>query len=258
MQDLQITDKSIKVRTGTVVFTDYETIKAEAQELAELIKSTEVSEENVKMAKKMLASLNKSVEDLESRRIAIKKAILTQYNVFEGQIKEIVGIVKDADTVVRQQVRDLEEIERDAKRDEIGKLWDQRIQHYDFRDIVKFEDFLEPQHLNKSVSLKKVEEQMATWLEARRSDIDVIFGSEDAPEIMGEYVQTYNLAVAMKTVRDRHVAEQQLEEIIKENYGEPQQGATPKYIFIISNLKDATLTELLLQQNGINFVKEVR
>lgn len=257
MQDLQITDKSIKVRTGTVVFTDYETIKAEAQELAELIKSTEVSEENVKTAKKMLASLNKSVEDLESRRIAIKKAILTQYNVFEGQIKEIVGIVREADMVVRQQVRDLEELERDTKRDEIGKLWDQRIQHYEFDGIFTFEDFIQPQHLNKTVTMKTIETHLATWLELRRSDLEVIVGIDYASEILTEYKKTLQLGGSMAIVGNRHKEQEALEEIIKENYAaEATKGV--RYFFIIDDEKDARLTEMLLKENKINYIKEIK
>ena len=48
MGELQIKEKSIKVRVGSVSFPDYERIKAEATELAELIRTTEVSEENIK------------------------------------------------------------------------------------------------------------------------------------------------------------------------------------------------------------------
>ena len=253
MNDLQITEKSIKVRTGTVVFTDYERIKAEATDLAELISSTEVSEENIKLTKKMLASLNKSVEELESKRIAIKKAILTQYNVFEGQIKDIVKIVKDADTVVRQQVRDLEEIEREAKRDEIGVMWDQRIQHYTFKDILSFEDFLESSDLNKSVPLSKVEARMAAWLDERDKDITAIGTLPDNSAIMVEYVSSRNLAQSMQIVTARKEQESRIAAVISSQHEAEETEKT--YMFIITNEKDAILTEMLLKENKINYKK---
>ena len=114
---------NVEVEKGSIKFPAYETLKEQALEVARIVSETDVTQENVKESKKMLANVNKSVKELESRRIAVKKAILEPYTEFEKQIKEIVAIVKDADEIVRIQVKDLEEVERSDKRDELENIW---------------------------------------------------------------------------------------------------------------------------------------
>ncbi len=79
--------------------------------------------------------------------------MLIPYNDFEKQVKEIVGIVKDADNEVRSKVRELDEKERETKKELIKKEWELRTEDWEHSSIYKFEEFLEEQHLNKSVSI---------------------------------------------------------------------------------------------------------
>jgi hypothetical protein len=134
----------IQVVQGSVVFGAYHDLKQQASELAEQIRTVDVNEENVKQSKKLLAEVNKRVKQLEDKRISIKKMMLEPYQDFEEQVKEIVGIVKDADAFVRSQVKELEEKERQEKEIQIHELFTKRIQHYSFREIVPFMDFAKP------------------------------------------------------------------------------------------------------------------
>ena len=113
--------EQISLQQGNINFPEYKRLKQQAQELAEWISNIEVSAENVKENKKLLAAVNKSVNELETRRKAIKNCMLEPYKLFEEQVKEIVGIVKDADEIVRQQVKALEEQERQEKKAKLCK-----------------------------------------------------------------------------------------------------------------------------------------
>lgn len=105
----KISIESPVVKQGSILFPAYKKIKSDSLLLAQQIENIEVTEENVKQSKKLLAAVNKEVKNLESERILIKKEMLEPYNEFEKQVKEIVSIVKTADEMVRQQVTQMEE-----------------------------------------------------------------------------------------------------------------------------------------------------
>jgi Protein of unknown function (DUF1351) len=254
MNEIKIKDSSVRVRTGSVSFPEYELLKEQAQSIADAITDVVVTEDNVKENKKLLANLNKSVAELEARRIDIKKRILEQYEVFAGQVKEIVSIVQHADNAVRNQVKTLEELERDRKEEEIGKIWELRIQHYTWGGMFKFTDFLEPQDLNKSVTMKKVEERMTAWLESRGKDLELIATLPDSSEVMVEYMRLLNLAEAMQTVNRRKTQERMVREVMGDAAEERVEN---RYMFIIENEKDANFVEILLKTNKIIYKKEV-
>lgn len=90
--ELQMDTGSIVVWPGTVLFPDYERLKLEAQELSAAVSELEVTDENIKLSKKMLAAVNNRIKEIESKRIQIKKDMLAPYNEFETQVKEIIGL----------------------------------------------------------------------------------------------------------------------------------------------------------------------
>lgn len=253
MQEIAlINDIETNVIQGSISFPMYEELKNQALQVAEYVSSIEVTEDTVKQSKKLLATVNKSVKSLEDRRIAIKKELLIPYNEFEAQVKEIVGIVKEADTLVRTQVKELEEKEREEKQDKIEEIWNKRVQAYDF-DFINIDKFLVPSHLNKTTSLSKVEDEMVTWLEKVNSDLKVIESLPDRKEILQEYIENIDLTVSMLLVNERKEKEKKVNEIYEEN-----EDISQVYYFKIFNEKDTKLVELLLNENKIQFEKGIK
>ena len=244
---MSITDNEIQVINGSITFNGYERYKQEALKVAEYIQSIEVDEENIKAAKKLLAKVNKSVKSLEDRRILIKKEILEPYNLFEIQIKEIVGIVKDADTLVRSQVKELEEIERENKRSELENIWNDRVTMYDF-DFVNFEDFLLPGHLNKTVAVNKTEEEMVTFLERLQNDFTVISGLPDREEVLFEYQNCLDLGTALGNVQASKIKREEVRKVYEDVSEESEE-----YIFKVFSKKDKDLVELLMYNHDIDY-----
>ena len=252
MNELINTDEigTLEFEVGKISFNAYENIKNKALKLSENLKTVEVSEENIKESKKLIAEVNKDVKKLEDYRIKVKKEMLKPYNDFEVQVKEIVKIVKEADEYVRSQIRELEEIERENKKAIVKEMFENKAKHYDFNEIITFDKFFKESMSNKTTSIDKIENELSEWLEQRKMDIEVI-KSLKHDEVLKEYLETFNLALAIENAKVKEEKNKKVEEVMKKT-----EKSSKKYIFIISEEKDAKLAEMLLKENKINYIME--
>ncbi|QEZ22817.1 hypothetical protein DRA52_15480 [Listeria monocytogenes] len=240
------------VTQGSILFPAYKKIKSDSLLLAQQIENIEVTEENVKQSKKLLAAVNKEVKNLESERILIKKEMLEPYNEFEKQVKEIVSIVKTADEMVRQQVTQMEEEEREDKKLVLKRMFEKRIRMYDFKTYFTFDDFLENRHLNKSLSINKIESEMVEWLTKIETELKVIETIPHADEIIAEYKESKDLAISAQKVSDRHKAQNEIKKAKSHTEVVKDKKITT---FILEDEKDVKLVEMFMQQNKIKFKK---
>lgn len=247
---LQVMGEQIEIAQGFVNFMGYEELKASAIKLADQIATLEVTEDNVKLSKKLLAEVNKRCKDLDDRRIKIKNAMLQPYQEFENQVKEIVGIVKEADALVREQVKGMEERERMEKERLIREIWNRRIVQYSFKDFVPFLDFAKPKHVNKTTSIASVENEMVAFLEKVEQDLQVIYQLPEVDNHINAYLNTYNLASAMSMVKKEQERKAQIEQAIKKP-------STSKIGFLVSiqvqDEKELKFLEMVLKENHFEF-----
>lgn len=187
---------------ATVTFDEFEHYKNRALEIADFVQQVKVTPENVKASKKMLAQTRAIVNALDRERLAIKKKILKPYEVFESQVKELKKIVDDADSIVRNQVRQLEEQERLQKRDDLAEVFAMRLKHYDFEKVPNlFERWLKPEHLNKSCSLSKAEKDMAEFLTRIDTDISFLAAEEESGKLLPIYFETLSVRETLERVK---------------------------------------------------------
>ena len=243
----QIQEYQIQVLPGGITFPEYETLLQEAKQIAQAIDQMEVTEENVEETKKTLARVNKAIKRLNDERIAVKKRILEPYDAFEKQVKEIESIVKTADWLVRQQVRDMEEAEREEKKEALCEIYEKRIQLYDFARIMTFDDWLTPQHLNKTVTMKKVEEQMTDWLEKVERDIETLSKMQHPEELIRTYKDTQDMALTMQIVEAAVREREEQKAVVQEVTGKEE------HTIKLYSKKDLKLAEMLLKENDIKF-----
>ena len=253
MNELKELDNlNINLQVGSIDFPEYDNLLAQATEVAEYLKTLEVNEDNIKENKKILAQANKAIKALNDRRIKIKKAIMEPYNEFAEKVKNIESIVKEADELVRSQVRDLEAKEREEKKAQIQEIWDKRIGAYEYAKVMTFGDFLSSKHLNKTTALKRVEDEMVECLEKWEKDLKLLSGMEDAKDLIRAYSCLGDVTEAMNSVKlDKEELKRQ-EEILKNEDLEVKK----IYIFKIKDEKDAKLAEMLLKENNIEFDME--
>ena len=245
--------QQIQVVQGSIVFSQFENIKQQAIQLADDIQTVEVNEDNLKQSKKLLAAVNKRCKELDDERIRIKKLMLEPYAEFEEQVKEIVAIVKEADATVRQQVKDLEEVERMDKQQQLAELFHKRKVLYTLGDLIPFEDFLKPKHLNKTTSIESVEKEMVDFLEQTEKDVKVLKSLPDVNAHVSAYIGQYDLALAMTQVNQENDRRRQIKQA-QAKLKEPE--AERQYKFIITGEKDKALVEMFMRQNKINYEME--
>lgn len=254
MNEIEIKSADLKVVTGLIQFNNFEALYDQALQLKSYIESVEVTEETIKVTKKMLAAVNGKVKELEDKRIQVKKEILSPYEQFEKQVRQIVNVVKEADSEVRKKVKALEEQERDEKEMSITALFNKRKPLYPNLFMFCLEDFLTQKHLNKTTSLKSIEEEMVQWFETRKRDIELINTMEDGIEIMTEYVNSLDLAAAMKIVNTRKEKQREIEAMKEQTV--PEKEPVRFFRYTVFNKKDAMLLESFMNEVQIEFKKD--
>lgn len=265
-------DYDIQIVQGQVIFSDYENILKEAENLAEHVNQVTVNDENLRESKKLVSTMNKRVTEMNDKRKEVKNEILKPYTEYEQQVKHIESVVRDAENHVRTQVRDLAEQEREDKRQEIADIFDMRIQHYDFESIMGFGDFIENKHLNKSYSISKVEQDLVQWLEMVRRDLAMIDrhtakSPEDRDELIVEYQNTQNISVSFDNMDRRKEQMRQASEQAKQRElqakrdarkQEDQEQQDDLYTITVSE-RDLNLVKEFLKRNDIdNTVRKVK
>lgn len=150
---------------------------------------------------------------------------------------------------MRFQVRQLEEQERIDKEKKLEEIWNKRIGQYDYAKLFKFDQFVEARHLNKTSTIKSVEEEMVDFLEKAERDIALLTDYENGKSLINSYLEIKDFAtvIAMDKKEKERIAEQEKildgVEVKKEK----------TYVFTIRSSKDAKLAEMLLRDNDIKF-----
>ena len=141
---------------------------------------------------------------------------MAEFNVFKDQVKEIGSIIGEGEDVVRSQIRELDDTQREAKREKVKELWDDHAGRYKFTSWFGFEYWFEERYLNKTQSLNKLEETLVKWLESHETDVAVIDSYPEREELMGYYLDHQgNLSRALVQLNHEKERKKQLEQVEK-------------------------------------------
>ena len=254
MEDVMVRDEQtpdVKYQVAKVTFDSFPEYKAKCLLIAEHIRNTEVTEDNLPEVKKELAAARKITDELNSRKVQIKKIILADYTVFEGEVKELKGIIDSAESELRVKVNDLEDKARDQKKADIKSIFDKRIGQYSIGTLIPdaFDRWWHEDLANKSKSMKAVEADMVDWLEGTEKDIVTLKGMDK--EVLVEYLDTMDLAAAIQIVNARKARRQAVKAQPDDTVPEEQVA-----VFRVYGQKDIALAEMLLKDNNINYRKD--
>lgn len=246
---LEIVEKQndITYEIPNVNFPAYEEYKDKAQTIANYIGSMEVDADNIKEIKQTLAKARKLTDRLNRVRIDMKKELLRNYTVFEGQVKEIINIVDRADSELRTKVFELEEAEREQKQAVIYDIWKRRVEQYPIIETTMpdaFERWLSPKHLNKTTTMKAVEKDMTEWIQKTYNDMQTALGL--GKEYLVMYGWKGDLAEAIEAVKSQKEVSEAVDSLIDED--------EVKETFIVYGKKDIELTTMLLNDHNINYI----
>ena len=151
---------------------NYEDIKKWITEKAKEYKSMVYTEETITNAKSDRATLNKVAKALNDEKIRIKKEVLKPFEDFESKCKELQGIITDASNSIDIQVKAFETKEQEENKKQIEDLFNTYIG--DFKELIIFEQIFNQRWLNKTYTIKKIEDEIKHLIAKTTTDLKVI------------------------------------------------------------------------------------
>ena len=181
-------------KSPEVIDFNFEELKEEITNKSALYKNMVYTDETIKDAKSDRALLNKFKTALEDKRKEVKKQCLEPYNQFEKQIKELVAIIDEPVKLIGEQITEFEDREKAEKHEQIIELFNKA----GFQSFVTLEQIYDPKWLNKSVSLKSIEEELTNTVYRIGHDVATINSlKEYSFEALEHYKKTLDLAGAI-------------------------------------------------------------
>lgn len=171
-----------------VVITNYEELKKQLTERAELYKNMVYSEENMKQAKSDRANLNKVKDAINDEKKRIKNYYMSAYEPIEKEFKELMAIVEEANANIDSQIKTFETKQDDEKKAMIKDIFDSYVGEY--KDLIKLDMIFDSKWLNKTCSYKKIEEDINHIITKTKLDMETVNGQIEDP-ILNKQVKDY-------------------------------------------------------------------
>lgn len=179
----------------------------------EKVNNLVVTPDNKIEVKKIRAELNKEKTQFKNDWKKFSDAILEPYNKVKETYKDLIEKpYAEADEMLKVKITDIEQVELDIKQEELETYFNElstklNTSMAEFKEVVP--------KVTLSTSVKAYKEEIKAYLEAIATDLETIDSMENSDEVLIEYKNTRNLAIAMKNVKDRN-EELELQRKLKE------------------------------------------
>ena len=160
-----------------IAFIGYEKTMEDVRKLADKMKTQEVTEENIAYNKKLLAEIRKQMKQLDSERIAIKKEILTPYDVLNEKINALKKVLNEGESHINNQIKEITMKEQNERKSQIKDLFLKYQHSYNAPQWLTFDKFIRQNPTlvtNKSTSAKKIRESIVNYFEKFKSDYELL------------------------------------------------------------------------------------
>lgn len=153
--------------------------------------------ETIKDAKADRASVNKLDKQLSDAARSAKTFYMKPLEEFLQSTKQMQAQCKAVSGAIDQQVKAVEEAERQDKQDALRAVYTDCIG--ELRELIPFDRLLVPQWLNKTYDLAKASRELRKSVETRREELRLIRETcgEDAEACTTEYLRELNLNAAL-------------------------------------------------------------
>lgn len=185
---------------------NFEELKAELTERLQHYNTLVVTEEAIKEAKADLAKLRKLKDAIETRRKEVKRQCMAPYNAFETQVKELTALIDAPVAAINGQVKAFEEQEKAAKQHDIETLYEELVPDT-IKEIIPLNRILDPRWLNKSTTMKSIQEDIQTRVQRVNVDMTLLdlVDPKYKAAVRAKYIETLDITTAMNH-RDKLVA----------------------------------------------------
>ena len=174
---------------------NYEELK---QEIAEKVKTYEVlvyDDTQIKQAKSDRANLNKLKKALNDERIRREKEYMQPFNVFKEQINEIISIIDKPVSMIDNQVKEYEQIQKQEKANKVMEMFN-KLNTYEW---LKLQQFADKRWSNSTYTLSKIEQDIKDKLESIAKDLDII---SKMPDFSFEATEVYKSTLDLQKSLD--------------------------------------------------------
>ena len=153
--------------------------------------------DTIKDAKADRAAVNKLDKQLSDAARSAKAFYMKPLEDFLQSAKQMQGQCKAVSGAIDQQVKAVEEAERQDKQDALRAVYADCIG--ELRELIPFDRLLVPQWLNKTYDLAKASRELRKSVETRREELRLIRETcgEDAEACTTEYLRELNLNAAL-------------------------------------------------------------
>lgn len=210
-QEPMLAESLIVVQQLPVIKEQLHSIKAQAQASVTEALALVCTEETLKVVKEQRAKLNRDRKDLDDRRAVVKKQIMKPFEDFDKVYKECVtDVYGPADEALKGKITDVEAGLKADKEKKVVAYFDELVKANGV-EWVSYGDV--GIAVTMTASLKSLKSKVQDYVDRVVADVNCINGMENAPEVMAEYKQCRNLAVAINSVSQRkdRVAREEVE-----------------------------------------------
>lgn len=248
----------------------------EIKKLSEHMQNVEVTEENIKESKALLARVRKEWNKLDGQRRVIKSQVLEPYDELDATLKDMKAILEAGESNIATQLAEIREAEKQEAIAELKQMFDSKHLAYNAPKWLSFEKFLTPNmtlvnnkntsHIKKVTALRDFFERYAedydkvkkTYpLEDERTAILLSYSTNGLD--MEKAVTAYEAMIAEK--KRLHAAQEALKKNAKPTISINVKPEKPKDTPVtktieFADVKDYEAALKLLRSNGIRFTEK--
>lgn len=167
---------------------NYEELKQIITQTSERYANTVYTSDQISEAKADRAKLKRLQKALNDERINREREYMAEFNVFKGQINEIIGIIDTAVSNVDGQVKASEERDKQKKREDIEAYWQEQLEAGKVPTGIILKQIANEKWLNATFKMKAIQTEIDERLEKIASELAVI---ENLPAYAFEAKETY-------------------------------------------------------------------
>lgn len=195
-------DNLMRITQNAIIEEQLKLISDDIQKRVDYAEKLVCTVDTIKNIKKQRALLRSQFNDLENQRKQVKAEYQAPYLRFEKVYKELISDkYKNADIQLKRKIDNVESELKLQKENNIREYFNEYCESEGI-DFVKFEQI--GLNINLSATEKSLREQIKTFVDKVKSDIELIQHEDNFAEIMIEYTKHLNVSRAIIEVKERH------------------------------------------------------
>lgn len=188
-------DKEMEIRVEEVKLPEkiqwnYEELKAQLGKKLQDYKGLVVTEDAIAPAKKDVADLRKLSKAINDDRIARQREYMKPFELYKSQCGDLIMMIDSVVKEIDDQIKGFDEKQKQEKLEKIKELFSS----FGFQPWVSFDRLYDPKWLNKSTTMKSIEEELRTRQHSIGEDVLAI---DKLPEFSFEALEVYKTTLSL-------------------------------------------------------------